>query len=566
MAIVLEVSLTLNPNNQIAYLADFTSLEEDTEYLITGTYLTYDTRFSFRGFADITLTKPPIGVPTAGTIIPAEISTVPLAAPAPLPATYPYSINERIVAASLNADFEFSPGAVPPHSNLGGAGKFKYWVDTSTTLPSLRQCIVPRASATYNAAEWLTLGTIDAAAGKFHLNGSDVDFVGGEAGGATIFNVTNLTVLNNTTLQTLVVQGSTTLTTLQVTGGTTLQTLTVSGASTLGAATASSLNVSGATTLAGLTVNGNESVTGDITTLGVRYSGLSGNRFAFSWDGHVQAYVDGGRVGTIPSSLPVPIGEGGTSATTAGQGLANLGGLPLSGGTISGSLGITGNLQVNGNINCARIDADYVYSRGNMAAVGRFDANNVFTNYLNTNGAADISGHLQVNGGMNLNGGMTVGGNAGFNSPLIAAGGLYGSNDGTLYVYSHIVPPDNGGHSCGVGGLAWLNVVSYNFVNPSSAEIKDEIRPVEIDKCLDIVKSLNPVTYRYIAEKMPAKERAQIHCGFTAQDVLAVFEQHGFACNAVHRSDDGELIGLAYNELIGLLWGAVRALSLRMEA
>src|SRR4030095_2236593 len=110
MAIVLEVSVTLNPNNQIAYLADFTGLVVDTEYLINGTYITYDTRFTFRGNLDITLTKPPIAVPTSGTVVPAEITTVPEAAPPPLPVKYPFSAKDRLNAANLNTDFEFSPG------------------------------------------------------------------------------------------------------------------------------------------------------------------------------------------------------------------------------------------------------------------------------------------------------------------------------------------------------------------------------------------------------------------------------------------------------------------------
>lgn len=626
MPIVLEVSLTLNPNNQIAYLADFTSLVDDTQYLITGTYLAPDTRFTFHGNLDITLTRPPIGVPVFSTIVPAEISTILLAAPPPPPAVYPYSVNDRIVAANFNADFEFSPGATPPHSTLGGAGKFKYWVDTSTTQPSLRQCIVPRASATYNAADWLTLGTIDAAAGKFHFNGSDVDFVGGEGGGTTIFNVTNLTVQGNTNLTTLVVTGATNLTTLQVSGGTTLQTLSVAGATTLA---------------------------GTVTTPGIRYTGLSDNRFAFSWDGHVQAYVDNVKHGTIPSVLPVPIAEGGTAATTAGQGLANLGGFPSAGGTITGNLTVLGTLQNNngrlityapasapsvtlwqgnlgamgfyydGNLNFGGMDGNGVpvayYGRfgadGSIVATNRLiSTNGVFANsaqdfglfqsgqwrYLQyasswgllwdtTNGNLiyqtpsgfkfHIGGDGSVfsSGSLNASTGLTVSGNSGFNNNLtvsgtlgcqanvVISGTLYGAPDGTLYVGSHVVPIDQGGHYCGVSAFGWAAVFAFNYFTPSSAEIKDEITPVATDRCLAVVKNLNPVSFKYKNDNLPAEEARLVHCGFTTQDVLAAVEPQGLSTDLVRRDSGGTQVGLAYNDLLALLWGAVRELSTRLE-
>jgi cytoskeletal protein CcmA (bactofilin family) len=559
MAIVLEVSLSLNPNNQIAYLGDFTSLIVDTEYLINGTYLTYDTRFTFRGNLDITLTKPPIGVPQAGTIVPAEITTVPEAAPAPLPVTYPYSAKDRINAAALNLDFEFSPGAVPPHSTLGGAGKYKYWVDTSTTMPSLRQCVVPRASTTYNAAEWITIGTIDAVAGKFHFNGTDVDFVGGEGGGSTIFNVTNLTVV-----------GSTNLTTLNVTGTSTL---------------------SGATTIGGI-----------LTVPSIAYSGTPhpGHRFSFDWDGSVEMYVDGTFVGTVGRITNVAPGNGlngggasgnislGMSGSYSGDFFVSgrsHGGSLYSFGNIDavGSIGAQGNISCNGsmwmwdvnsggtvntqyvsasqNINAnGRVDAGYIYSRGNIDLAGSIGVGNqVQCSYVHSRGGIDVDANLSVNGEGHIHGTLV----AYYN--LLVRNIIYGNTDGVLNCGSHFTPINDGGFYCGLSAWGWAGVVSYNFIQKSSAELKGDIKPVETDKCLDIVKSLNPVTYRYNAEKLPEKERAQTHCGFTAQDVLAVLEQHGLDCDVVHRSDDGEPMGLAYNELIGLLWGAVKSLTARVE-
>ncbi|EOM9564470.1 pyocin knob domain-containing S74 family peptidase [Escherichia coli] len=47
------------------------------------------------------------------------------------------------------------------------------------------------------------------------------------------------------------------------------------------------------------------------------------------------------------STLAFPVSSGGTGATTASAALANLGGFPTTGGTISGNVGVTGNLTSN---------------------------------------------------------------------------------------------------------------------------------------------------------------------------------------------------------------------------
>lgn len=197
MSIVLQTQLLLDPGNQIAHLVDFTSLVVETEYLISAPFLQADTRFVFLGYFDIALTRPPLNVPMVQTEVPATISTVPMPAAATPPARYPYALNDRMLASNLNLAFDMDPGGAPPIGNGGGAGRFRYWVDTSTTLPTLRQCVAnPHAQAgVYVAGEWVTIGTIDAAAHKFHFDMTGVDFGGGSGGSITL---TNLTVNNIT--------------------------------------------------------------------------------------------------------------------------------------------------------------------------------------------------------------------------------------------------------------------------------------------------------------------------------------------------------------------------------
>jgi hypothetical protein len=76
---------------------------------------------------------------------------------------------------------------------------------------------------------------------------------------------------------------------------------------------------------------------------------------------------------TIGLEIPVTIAHGGTSATTAGQALLNLGGFPITGGTITGSVAIQGYLNVNndlgvgGNISTPnQVTAGRLYSSGDV--------------------------------------------------------------------------------------------------------------------------------------------------------------------------------------------------------
>ena len=124
----------------------------------------------------------------------------------------------------------------------------------------------------------------------------------------------------------------------------------------------------------------------------------------------------------------------------------------------------------------------------------------------------------------------------------------------------HLLPDSNGGQYCGDASQPWAGVESYNFYTAtSSAAAKDQITSVETAKCLAIVEQLRPVTFRYRNENLPAAERDRLHAGFIAEELLAALEEKGLVCGAVKR--DGDHMGLAYNELVAVLWGAVQALA-----
>jgi hypothetical protein len=100
-------------------------------------------------------------------------------------AKYPYLATDRLSAAGIKSDLEFSPSNVPPASRGAtpvGAGRYKWWIDLSTTLPTLRMCTAAAATPTYVDTEWMTLATIDAPNKKWHFNPDFVDFSGGSSG------------------------------------------------------------------------------------------------------------------------------------------------------------------------------------------------------------------------------------------------------------------------------------------------------------------------------------------------------------------------------------------------
>jgi hypothetical protein len=292
--------------------------------------------------------------------------------------------------------------------------------------------------------------------------------------------------------------------------------------------------------------------------------------------------------GTIALSTPVSIANGGTNATTAAAALANLNGLPLTGGTLTGNLNGT-TATFSGNL-----------TGGNLGTAGTLTAGNTAINgTLSVSGG--ISGSLSINTNLGVSGTSTLNGAVGMNSTLSVAGGLtagavtsagnfYGPNAGfsivgvsggnatsiNLYAATtycngvlsvaggvtcggHSVPVANNTYWSGLpsgSGNAWYNVAAYGFTNQSDIKYKTDI--ADLPDCLDFVRALMPKRYRFT--NGPDEDRDVTHWGFVAQDVAAVLG--GGNDFGGHRIDNGEQ-SIAYHELVAVLWKAVQELASR---
>ncbi|CAM3953574.1 pyocin knob domain-containing S74 family peptidase [Pluralibacter gergoviae] len=93
------------------------------------------------------------------------------------------------------------------------------------------------------------------------------------------------------------------------------------------------------------------------------------------------------------STLAFPVSSGGTGATTASAALANLGGFPTTGGTITGNVGVTGNLTSNNftsNTSTARNDLTSWPGAGNTILGG------YLRSQITVNGEERASTNLRV--------------------------------------------------------------------------------------------------------------------------------------------------------------------------
>lgn len=78
-------------------------------------------------------------------------------------------------AQDLNRAFGMSASALPPANNFGtGLPKFAFWMDTSTSPPTIRQCLVTNCSSTYTASQWAVWGTVNTSSGVITLSSTVV--------------------------------------------------------------------------------------------------------------------------------------------------------------------------------------------------------------------------------------------------------------------------------------------------------------------------------------------------------------------------------------------------------
>jgi hypothetical protein len=97
------------------------------------------------------------------------------------------------------------------------------------------------------------------------------------------------------------------------------------------------------------------------------------------------------------------------------------------------------------------------------------------------------------------------------------------------------------------------------YVNGSDARIKEDIAPIESG--LDVVKKLNPVTYRY--KKEWSKDQST-QTGFIAQELLTALSGQVYVDGVVQQG--GEYMSVAYQNIIPILTKAIQELNAKVEA
>jgi hypothetical protein len=582
MAIVLEASLTLNPGNQIAYLADDTGLIVGTEYVIAGTYLAADTRFTYNGNLDIVLTKQPIAVPANNYVTPVSVNTVPTAAPAPPVATYPYLLKNQLSASNLNNDLEFSPGLLPPQSALGGAGKFKYWVDTSTTLPTLRQCLVPRASTSYVAADWLTLGTIDAANHKFNFDGTNVFFTtfsitgsltvgttgyfGGDVtihganvglnvdnGGINVAGTSNFSQGINAANLTLSGGGPAVLTVtnggITVAGGSIFPSLVLNGG---GAAvlnvTNGGINVAGGSTFPNLVLNGGGTSVLNVPNGGIYVAGDTAFGASLSVSGI--GYF-GGDVTIAGPGYGLTISNGGVNVagnSAFNQGVTVATTVTTANVSASGAVAVQGTLNVAGGTQLAGVNAANLTLSGGGGAVL-----NVPSGGINVAGGSTFPNLVLTGGGTTVlnvpGGGITVAGDSFFQTLTLNGGGNAVLNvpGGGITSGSIVLTTNN---ALKPGGGMWSD--------NSDARTKRSVAPYLSG--LDVVTRLDPVSFQHNGVGGSVDDGAT-YVGLIADAVEGVMPE----MVGKRKADDGEeYLTLDATALIYALVNAVKELNTKV--
>jgi hypothetical protein len=497
MAVVLNTQITLEPANQIAHIADFTSLEVGVTYVITATFLQTNTRFTFLGYNDITLTVRPIGVPAPHTEVAATISTEPLAAVPTPPAAYPFALNDRLVHDGLNHAFQLNSGSLPPVGNGGNARQYAEWIDTSTSPATLRMCTVPVASNGYVASEWVKIAAVDIVNNTYKIDQS------------TITVITPPPSSNDTSLATTAYVQNALTGYLPLSGGT-IGALTVNNVvQSFGAGAGFSFtnrqNTAAQSWLwyannggAHLWLNGdmltvdasaNVSFGGSLFASGDGYfsnnqvhAGGNGieyfgnaHQIAYMWDGRVQVYVDRSRLGHIQ------IADDNNSFSATNIGVSTL----SASSTISATGAITGGNLVSNNGPI-------------QSAAGVYASNDSSFGFYYQGGLGKI---------FNFQGGYylvwdTSSGNLGYTVP-----------NQTIWIMR---ASDAFCVSAGyVGG--------QGFVNTSDRRFKQEDAIVPATKGLDAILQLKPVKFRRLPQASGPSPSVEL--GFIAQDVKDILPE-----------------------------------------
>lgn len=185
--------------------------------------------------------------------------------------------------------------------------------------------------------------------------------------------------------------------------------------------------------------------------------------------------------------------------------------------------------------------------------------------YLPLSGGT-VTGALTVNSNVNFAGGVisASGGTATITNLTVGSGGLWSSGQTDLFSTnlhgsmsltsnSNLIPVNNA-CSCGYGGQAWSQVMSYSFPNASDPRDKKHIVQAPAGALAE-VNRVPVVWYRWNSDS----DDAPIHTGFLATHVANVLGPHRAA--VVVGEDEAKSLALNLMDMIAILWQAVQELS-----
>jgi hypothetical protein len=335
-------------------------------------------------------------------------------------------------------------------------------------------------------------------------------------------------------------------------------------------------------------------MTGSLSATGYgSRSGINGpsqaNNFNIQWDG-AQAHL------WIDSTDQGPIVTGAA------------GNVVIGGNISAGSISASGNVTAGGNISAGnQLSGNTIVASTDLSSNGRLDIAGAGTingqlqvGSLTTTGtvtaaAASISGAASIGGNTTIGGTLQVNNNRiyvqGSNAPSVSCGntgdgntwGMWsassamtlGQCDNTGAPFSSILhlipgtlwPNTDNGSIFGKSGLAWAQVWSYSYPAPSDPTLKTDIKPVPAG-CLDLVRAIEPKTYRW-ASPAPDDDPERVNWGFLAPEIATAMAASGVKFGglfAPRPDDDQGKWGLAYDQLIPVLWAAVRELADKLKS
>jgi hypothetical protein len=277
----------------------------------------------------------------------------------------------------------------------------------------------------------------------------------------------------------------------------------------------------GAVTGASLHATGNAQVDG---TLAANFDVTAARNMSATGTVYAGTITASGTITGAPVNSNGNINAAGTITGAVVQSSGAINGQTITGATINGQTITGATVNSNGNINAAGTITGAV-----VQSSGAINGQTITGATINSNGTITSAADMRCNGNF-------------FSIP------------GYSYIQVPVPNADNGG-SVGIPGRAYNAIYAYAFVTTSDQAVKSAIEtPTD---CLRLMSRVQAKTYCLHGDDRPVR-----HWGFIAQEVgEAMGPQFG---GHIHHPDTPQ--GLNYNELVAVLWGAVRELAERLEA